>query len=150
VTRSKEEGYVKQQALSPQQEIEPVRYTATLTKRGLPPTRDMIKHNASGVAKRQLGESWVTRFINRNEIHLISKWTTGIDRNCHQADPETEYRLCVDLLPSKMRKYNMLPRHTYNMGEKGCLIGLIGRMLRMWDKKEMKRNAWSPSVLPEL
>jgi hypothetical protein len=34
VTRSKEEGYVKQQALSPQQEIEPVRYTATLTKRG--------------------------------------------------------------------------------------------------------------------
>jgi hypothetical protein len=44
----------------------------------------------------------------------------------------------------------MLPRHTYNMGEKGCLIGLIGRMFRMSDKKEMKRNANSPSVLPEL
>jgi predicted DNA-binding protein YlxM (UPF0122 family) len=73
VTRSKEEGYAKQQALSLQQEIELVQYIGKLTKRGLSPTREMIKNFSSEVAKRQLGESWVTRFINRNKIDLISQ-----------------------------------------------------------------------------
>jgi hypothetical protein len=145
VTGSKEEGYASQQALSPQQEIELVQYIERLTKRGLPPTREMIKNFSSEVAKRQLGESWVTRFINRNKIHLISKWTTGIDRNRHQADSETKYRLYFDLLHSKMREYNILPCHTYNMDEKGFLTGVIGRTLRifskrMWDKKEVRAS----------
>jgi hypothetical protein len=57
VTRSKEEGCANQQALSPQQEMELVQYIVTLTKRGLPPTREMIRNFSSTVAKRQLGES---------------------------------------------------------------------------------------------
>jgi transcriptional regulator with XRE-family HTH domain len=56
VTRSKEDRYANQQALSPQQEMELVRYIETLTKRGLPPTREMIRNFSSTVAKRQLGE----------------------------------------------------------------------------------------------
>jgi hypothetical protein len=59
--------------LSPQQELELVRYIEGLTKRGLPPTREMIRSFSSEVAHQQLSESWVTRFINRHEIHLISK-----------------------------------------------------------------------------
>jgi hypothetical protein len=145
VTRSKEEGYTKQQALSPQQEIELVVYIEKLTKRGLPPTREMIRNFSSEIAKRQLGKCWVDRFVKRNKIHLISKWTTGIDRNRHQADSETKYRLYFDLLHSKMREYNILPRHTYNMDEKGFLTGVIGRTLRifskrMWDKKEVRAS----------
>ena len=50
VTSSKEEGYAKQQALSPQQEMELVRYIKRLTKRGLPPTREMIRNFSSEVA----------------------------------------------------------------------------------------------------
>jgi transcriptional regulator with XRE-family HTH domain len=64
VARSKEEGYANQQALSPQQEMELVQYIETLTKRGLPPTRKMIRNFFSAVAKCQLGEGWVTCFIN--------------------------------------------------------------------------------------
>jgi hypothetical protein len=88
VTSSKDEGYAKQQALSPQQGIELVRYTKKLTTRGLPPTREMIRNFSSEVAKRQLGESWVTRFINKHQIHLISKWTTGMDHARHLTDSE--------------------------------------------------------------
>jgi hypothetical protein len=73
VTRSKEEGYAGQQILSPQQETELVRYIEKLTKRGLPPTREMIRNFSSEVAKRQLGERWCDRFIKRNQIHLITK-----------------------------------------------------------------------------
>ncbi|KAF2031141.1 hypothetical protein EK21DRAFT_63702 [Setomelanomma holmii] len=57
VTRSKQEGYADQQALSPQQEMELIRYIEKLKKRGLPPTREMIRNFSSEVAKRQLGES---------------------------------------------------------------------------------------------
>ncbi|ENH98973.1 hypothetical protein COCC4DRAFT_182008, partial [Bipolaris maydis ATCC 48331] len=64
-TSSKREGYNQQQALSPQQELELVRYITKLTKRGLPPTREMIQNFSSAVAHRQLSESWVSRFINR-------------------------------------------------------------------------------------
>jgi hypothetical protein len=71
VTASRDEGYSKQQALRPQQELELVRYIEQLTKRGLPPTREMIQNFSSSVAKRELSESWVTRFINRHKIHLI-------------------------------------------------------------------------------
>jgi hypothetical protein len=44
-----------------------------------------------------------------------------------------------------MREDNILPRHTYNMDEKGFLIGVIGRTLRifskrMWDKKEIRAS----------
>jgi hypothetical protein len=73
VIASKEEGYSKQQALYPQQELELVRYVEQLTKRGLPPIREMIQILSSSVVKSEPSKSWVTCFINRYNIHLISK-----------------------------------------------------------------------------
>jgi transcriptional regulator with XRE-family HTH domain len=42
ITSSRDEGYSKLQALKPQQELELIRYIEGLSKRGLPPTRQMI------------------------------------------------------------------------------------------------------------
>jgi hypothetical protein len=83
--------------------------------------------------------------LSTDNRSIISKWTTGMDRNYHQADSETKYTLYFDLLHSKMREYNILPRHTYNVDEKGFLTGVIGRTLRifskrMWDKKEVRAS----------
>ena len=86
VTTSREDGYLNQQALNQQQELELIRYITKLTERGLPPTREMIRNFSSEVAHQQLSESWVTRFINRHKIHLISKWTSAMDRTRHLAD----------------------------------------------------------------
>jgi uncharacterized protein (DUF433 family) len=72
VTGSKEEGYAKQQALSPQREIELVRYIERLAKRDLPLTGEMIRDLSSEVAKRQLEERWITRFINKHQIYYPS------------------------------------------------------------------------------
>ncbi|KAF1359820.1 hypothetical protein EJ07DRAFT_45190, partial [Lizonia empirigonia] len=83
--------YIDKQLLNPQREHELlVRYITKLTKQGLPPTREMIRNPSSEVARQQLSESWVTRFINRHEIHLISKWTTAMDRTRHLADSESK------------------------------------------------------------
>jgi hypothetical protein len=145
VTRSKEDGYANQQALSPQQEMELVRYIETLTKRGLPPTREMIRNFSSTVAKRQLGEGWVTRFINRHKLDLISKWTTAMDRQRHLADSELKYRFYFELLQQKITEYQLEARDIHNMDEKGFLIGLIGRSKRIfskrqWEKKEVRTS----------
>jgi hypothetical protein len=135
VTASRDEGYSKQQALRPQQELELVRYIEQLTKRGLPPTREIIQNFSSSVAKRELSESWVTRFINRHKIHLISKWTTAMDRTRHLADSESKYRLYFELLHQKITQYKLEARDIYNMDEKGFLIGIVGRSKRIFSKR---------------
>ncbi|KAL5400226.1 hypothetical protein PMIN03_013118 [Paraphaeosphaeria minitans] len=132
-----------QQKLSPQQEQELVQYIKGLTERHLPPTREMIQNFASTIAKEPVSESWVTRFINRHSIHLISQWTVGMDSNRHKADSEDKYHLYFNYLHSKIDQYQIDPRHTYNMDEKGFLIGILGRskrIFRMWEKKEVRAS----------
>jgi hypothetical protein len=145
VTASRDEGYFKQQALSPQQELELVRYIETLTKRGLPPTREMIRNFSSEVAHQQLSESWVTRFINQHDLKLISKWASPMDRTRHQADSGSKYRLYFELLHQKITEYQLEARDIYNMDEKGFLIGILSRSKRifsrrMWERKEVQAS----------
>ena len=120
-----------------------MRYITRLIRQGLPPTRALIQNFASGVAESPLSESWVTRLISRHSIYLISKWTAGMDNNRHQADSGAKYSLYFDLLRDKITQYNIDPRHTYNMDEKGFLIGITGRSKRvfsrrMWEGKEVR------------
>ncbi|KAF1975308.1 hypothetical protein BU23DRAFT_409832, partial [Bimuria novae-zelandiae CBS 107.79] len=91
-----------QQKLTPQQEEELVQYIKRLTERHMPPTREMIQNFASTIAKEPVSESWVTRFINRHSIHLISQWAVGMDSNRHKANSVDKYRLFFNLLHSKM------------------------------------------------
>ena len=123
-----------QQKLTPQQEAELVKYIQGLTARHLPPTREMIRNFASTIAKEPVSESWVTRFINRHSIYLISRWAAGMDSNRHNADSGDKYSLYFDFLGNKMKEYDIEPRHTYNMDEKGCLIGIIGRSKRVFSR----------------
>jgi hypothetical protein len=78
--------YDSQQLLSPQQEEGLMEYIGGLAARGLPPTRAMIRNSASNISKQHVSDGWVTRFINRNHDHLISKWSAGMDFVRHQAD----------------------------------------------------------------
>jgi hypothetical protein len=53
----------------------------------------MIRRFASDIMKKELGKGWVDRFIQRYQVDLIPRWTTGIDRPRHQADSGLKYRL---------------------------------------------------------
>jgi hypothetical protein len=134
-----------QQRLTPQQEIELVKYIEELSRRHLPPTREMIQNFASPIAQNPVSESWVTRFINRHSIHLISRYSTGMDRQRHDADSYDKYKLYFDLLQHKIAEYSIAACHTYNMDEKGFMIGVTGRAKhvfskRMWTKGEVKAS----------
>jgi hypothetical protein len=105
----------------------------------------MIRNFSSEVAHQQLSKSWVTRCINRHKIHLISKWTSAMDRMRHLADSESKHHLYFELLHQKITQYHLDARDIYNMDEKGFLIGLIGRSNRIfsryqWEKKEVRTS----------
>ena len=124
-----------QQALHPQQEQELLRYIERLTRQGLPPSRPMIRRFASEIAKKELGKGWVDRYIQRHDVHLISRWTTGIDRSRHQADSLSKYSLYFELLRSKLSQYDIEPCNMYNMDEKGCMLGILTRSKRVFSRR---------------
>ena len=84
----------------------------------------------------------MTRFYHRNEHNLILKWTTAMDAVCHAADSHHKYELYFDYLYSKIKEYDIQPSNSYNMDEKGFMIGVIGHSKRLfsrrqWEKKEV-------------
>jgi hypothetical protein len=111
-----------------------------LTKRGLPLTRETIRNFASVVAKWEVSDAWVTRFLGRNDAFLTSKWTVGMDRTRHIADNEERYRFYFGLLHYKMRQYKILPENTYNMDEKGFFVGITTRSKRVFFKVRYSRK----------
>jgi hypothetical protein len=119
------EAAQEQKNLSTQQEEELVKYIKDLTSKGLPPTRAMIQNFASVVAKKEVGKSWVSQFLNRHKDTLLSKWSTGMDSNRHKADSYEKYKLYFNLLHSKMQEYEVEAENVYNMDEKGFMIRTV-------------------------
>ncbi|KAF2022553.1 hypothetical protein EK21DRAFT_83110, partial [Setomelanomma holmii] len=101
VQQSIEQREINKQKLHPQQESSLTEYINELTKRGIPPTREMTRRFGEEIAHEHIGDGWVTRFISRNDHHLISRWTKGIDAVCHHADSEAKYDLYFDLIHEK-------------------------------------------------
>lgn len=100
----------------------------------------MIRNFASEIAQEPVSESWITRFINQYSDHLISRWVSSMDRDCHNADSESKYKLYFELLQVRIVEYNILPYNTYNMDEKGFLIGITGRSKWVFSRHTWERN----------
>jgi hypothetical protein len=65
-----------------------------------------------------------------------------MDANRHAAGSYAKYKLYLELLQHKVAEYNVSAEHTYNMDEKGFMIGITGRLKgvfsrRTWEKKEV-------------
>ncbi|KAF1972203.1 hypothetical protein BU23DRAFT_581007 [Bimuria novae-zelandiae CBS 107.79] len=66
--------------------LELIRYITKLIKRGLPPTREIIRN-----------------FLSK--IYIILKWTTAMDRVRYLANSELKYRFYFELLHRKITEY---------------------------------------------
>jgi hypothetical protein len=128
------------QKLRPQQEKELVRYIQGLTDNRLPPTHKMVPNFAEEIAKEPCSDQWVDRFLHCNNTTLTSQWTTSID--CSRACTDTEDRYCqyFELLPAKIRKYNVDVHHIYYMDEKEFLIGVISKSKRTFSKQSFQKR----------
>jgi hypothetical protein len=56
------------------------------------------------------------------------------DSERHQADSETKYRLYFSLIQQKTAEYGVEPRNIYNVDEKGFMIGVVGRLKRVFSR----------------
>ncbi|CAE7002909.1 HTH Tnp Tc5 domain containing protein [Pyrenophora teres f. teres] len=134
LTRSNAQAHQQQQALNLQQEHELVLYIERCARRSLPPTREMIQNFGGTIARVEISESWVSRFLHRHADELTTKWSAGIDRNRHKADSKAVHQLCFHMLHSKMVEYGILDQDTYNADEKGFAIGILNRSKRIFTK----------------
>jgi hypothetical protein len=60
----------------------------------------------------------------------------------HAADNYKRYRLYFDLLTKKVKEFNVLPKNTYNIDEKGFIIGVIGKTKRVFNKALYKERQY--------
>lgn len=139
-TLSHQEDAITRRKLQPQQEVELVQYVDKLTEDHLPPTREMIQEFASNIAQEPVSDSWVNRFIHRNDEELTPQWTTSMDRNRHGADSADKYTRYFELLDEKIKHYDVKAQHTYNMDEKGFMIGAVRRQKRIFSKRLFKKK----------
>ena len=129
---------INQQLLTPEEEAELVAYPDCLTDQYLPPTREMLQNFASTIAGKPASESWVTRFLKRHDDELTSRWSTHMSAERHAADSGDKYKLYFYMLHAKITKQDVEPEHTYNMDEKGFMIGAIARGKRIFSKTKWK------------
>ena len=58
----------------------------------------------------------------------------AIDNSRHKANLGNKDSLYFDLLRKKIEQSHVEPRHTYNMDEKGFMLGAVGRSKRIFSK----------------
>jgi len=64
-----------------------------------------------------------------------------MDSNRHNADLEVKYSLYFSLLQQKINQYSIKSRYTYNIDEKGFLLGITTRSKRIFSRQEYERKA---------
>jgi hypothetical protein len=102
----------------------------------------MIIDFATPLCDWEPADRWVTRLIHRHPYHLLTAWTTPMEGNRHDADNSERYELYFGLLSRKVKEYDILPRNTYNMDEKGFKLGIIGKTKRVFDKVLYKERRY--------
>ena len=75
VTRSKEAGYNSMRLLDAVQSKALIKYINDLTERGLPPTNAMVRNLAAGIAGRQPGDHWTTRWLTTHKDQVRVSYT---------------------------------------------------------------------------
>lgn len=132
---TKKAQYENMQLLNPQQTKDLINYINKQAKNGLFCSNQMVKNFAAEIAGREPGSNWVSRFLKKHEDKLMSAYTTGIDSSRKKADSAFKYSLYFEALKRKMDEYDIQPEDTYNMDEKGFLIGIISKAKRIFSKE---------------
>ncbi|XP_044715550.1 DDE superfamily endonuclease domain-containing protein [Hirsutella rhossiliensis] len=100
----------------------------------------MIKSFAQDIAKIEVGKDWPYSFVRRNSDELGCTWFDGFDIARKRADNASRYRAYYELIGEKIEKYDIPPCNTYNVDEKGFLLGVINRTKRVFSVRAKKQG----------
>ncbi|EED20806.1 conserved hypothetical protein [Talaromyces stipitatus ATCC 10500] len=135
VTGSKEAHYDNQRLLNDHQSKKLIQWIEMLCEKGLPPTPYMIANFAHELTDSKPGKNWASRWLNKHPNALISRYSTGIDRNRKRAGCAWSYALYFELISRKIEQYNLQPNQIYNMDEKGFAIGIMTSQKRVFSRR---------------
>ncbi|CEL07079.1 hypothetical protein ASPCAL10244 [Aspergillus calidoustus] len=93
-----------------------------------------------GSLTKEPGKHWPGRFLKKHHNELASAYTTAMDSNRKRADSAYKYARYFDLLARKMDQYKVEAENIYNMDEKGFLIGMLSKGLRIFSKKKYQEG----------
>ena len=65
----------------------------------------------------------------------------GLDHNRSHADSAFKYILYFELLRKKIEQYRVEPQYTYNMDEKGFLVGILLKMKRIFSRRRYEEGS---------
>ena len=86
ITHAREDVTEMKSLLLIQQERTLLRYINLLTKRGLPPTPQMVRNFAFEISRITPGKNWVSRFIKRHKDKIKSSYLAPVDIARKRAD----------------------------------------------------------------
>jgi hypothetical protein len=134
VTESASQKAQSQQLLSPPQEQRLIKHIKQLSSRGLHPTPAILRNLALEISGKEPGKNWSHRFVQRHSNVLGGGYCERLNRQRFKADYKAAYNDYFDLLKEKVEKHNIQPQNTYNMDEKGFLIGWSSKQYRIFSK----------------
>lgn len=132
--RPRQEYREKCQLLTSVQEKELVKYIDQLTRRGLPPNHHKVRILAQDICGKWPGKKWTFKFVKRHKDSIISEYLTGFDINRKRADNHWQISKYFDLLEEKRKQYQYPPGNIYNMDEKGFMIGVLQKTVRIFSR----------------
>ena len=137
---SRDIGYENQQLLNDQQEKTLIKYIDLLTARDLPPSRQILRNFTTEICGREPGKTWISRFLKKHDLDLISKYTINLDKKRSRADSAYKYSLYFELIRQKIEEYQIEPRYTYNIDKKGFLIRVLAKIKRIFSRLRYKEG----------
>jgi hypothetical protein len=140
IQRSREDQYEDQRVLNDQQTKDLIKNIDKLSEKGLYISHEMLRNFAKELTGKKPGNHWPGHSLKRHQIKLSSAYTTAMDSNRKRADSAYRYSRYFDLLAQKLDKYNVDPGNIYNMDEKGFLIRMLSKGLRIFSKRKYKQG----------
>lgn len=134
ITTTRGQAAEDKQFLNNQQEQQLLLHIRQLCDHCLPPTPAIVAGIATQLGGRAPGHNWCSRFVKRHKDELDSWYLNSLDLERHQADSVASFEQYFSTVSAKMEEYQILPENTYNMDEKGFLLGRITKAKRVFPK----------------
>ena len=87
-----------------------------------------------------VGKNYITQFWHKHNDVLAAGYLKPIDLSRKKADNIYLYGLYFDTLEAKIEEYDIQPGNTYNMDEKGFLIGCLNNLRRIFTKEAWEKG----------
>jgi hypothetical protein len=132
---SKKEANIAKQRLTPGEEQAIRRHVLQLEAWNWPPlprqllnmANELLRAKGVDTEKEPIGKNWLYRFYERHP-DIASRYASPIDHNRTAAADEAQIRRHFKLFKKTKEKFNIHDDDVYNMDEKGCAMGVIGKL----------------------